>query len=157
MHRPFPEDGEPPTVLLFIASDCPVANGYAPSITAIRRDYANEGVRFFLVNVEGKASKAELLTHANEYELAAPILLDHRHKLARRVAATVTPEAVVIRPGGAIAYRGRIDDRYPDLGVRRPKATTSELRDALDAVLAGREVAVPAAAAVGCLIEDWAP
>ena len=66
--------------------------------------------------------------------------------------ATVTPTAVVLDREGAVRYRGRIDDFYAALGKPRRQATTHELRDALDAVLAGKPVAVPEAKALGCYI-----
>ena len=155
-YRPIPSDLGIPTVLLFTATDCPVANGYAPRIRALHAEYAGPGMRFFVVNVEPDATVEALREHALAYDLPGPILLDRDHALARFAGAQTTPEAVVLLPGGAVAYRGRIDDQVPSLGVRRPAATTSELRDALDAVLNGRPVAVPRAPAVGCLIEDWA-
>ncbi|MFT5732818.1 MAG: hypothetical protein ACJAQ3_000363 [Planctomycetota bacterium] len=156
VHHPIPQLADELTVLIFSASDCPVANGYAPEIRAIHSDYVDRGVRFYLVNVEASTSVEALSEHAAEYELPGPILMDRDHALAALVGAEVTPEAVLVRPGGAIAYCGRINDQHPELGVRRPVATTHELRDALESVLAGRPVAVPRAAAVGCFIEDWA-
>jgi hypothetical protein len=71
------------------------------------------------------------------------------------VKATVTPEAAVV-VGNRVAYRGRIDDRYVDLGLERPKATTHDLADAVSAVLAGRPIANPTTQAVGCFIADFA-
>ncbi len=155
-YRPIPEVGEAVTVLIFSSSDCPVANGYAPEIRSLHDDYAARGLRFFVINVEPHTPVAELTAHAHEYGLPRPLLLHREHALAGTVGATVTPEAVVLLPGGEVAYRGRIDDRVPELGVRRPVATRRELRDALDALLVGRDVDVPRTAAVGCLIEDWA-
>lgn len=153
MHHPISQ--EEPTVLIFTASDCPVANGYAPEIAALHGDYANRGVRFFLVNVEPDAAVADLIEHADRYRLPRPILQDRDHGLASFVGAEMTPEALVIAPGGEVLYRGRIDDQFPELGVRRSAASARELRDALDSTLAGRPIAVPRTKAVGCLIRDW--
>ena len=85
--------------------------------------------------------------------LLCPVLIDRRHELIRQVGPRpVTPEAVVVAPDGTLAYRGRIDDLYAALGKRRYEATTHDLRDALDAVLAGKPVANPREPAVGCAI-----
>src|SRR5258706_161747 len=84
--------------------------------------------------------------------LQAPV---RRHGLAKFVGATITPEAVVYA-GGRVAYRGRIDDRYVDLGLERPAATTHDLAEALAAVLAGTPVPHPTTQAVGCYIADLA-
>ena len=51
---------------------------------------------------------------------------------------------------GEILYRGRIDNLFPALGSRRQQASRHELRDALDAVLDGKPVAVSRSEAVGC-------
>jgi hypothetical protein len=59
----------------------------------------------------------------------------------------------VITPGG-LAYRGRIDDLYPELGKKRAAPTKRDLREALAAVLAGKPVPVPRTEAVGCSIPD---
>jgi hypothetical protein len=57
---------------------------------------------------------------------------------------------------GKVVYRGRIDDRYVDLGLERPAATTHDLGDALEAVMTGKPVAHPTTQAVGCYIADFA-
>ena len=56
----------------------------------------------------------------------------------------------------AVAYRGRIDNRYVELGVERPAATQRDLADALAAVVAGKPVAAATTQAVGCYIADFA-
>jgi hypothetical protein len=68
------------------------------------------------------------------------------------VGATVTPEVAVMERGGKVVYLGRIDDLYVDLGKRRAAPTRRYLRDALDAVLNGKPVAVAKIDPVGCFI-----
>ena len=65
----------------------------------------------------------------------------------------MTP-AVVLGADGARVYRGRIDDRYLAPGQYRMKPTTRELRDAIEAVLAGRPVPVAEMKAAGCPLTD---
>ena len=65
---------------------------------------------------------------------------------------TVTPEAVVLAPGGQGLYRGRIDDKYVSLGQPRFHINRHDLRDALDAVVQGRPVPTPNTRAIGCFI-----
>lgn len=141
-------------VLLFTTVDCPIANGYAPAIRELAAAYGPRGVRFFLVHVDPDVDPPQARRHAGEYGYELPILLDGQHELVRAMGATITPEAVVLGPGGSLVYRGRIDDWYAALGRKRSRPTTADLRDALDAVLAGRPVAVPRTEAVGCLIPD---
>lgn len=150
---PWPGPGAPATVWVFVTTDCPIANGQAPAIEAIGRAYAGRGVRLFVVHVDPAATDEAVRAHAAAYGYTCPVLVDRDHTLVRHAGARVTPEAFVFDAAGALRYRGRIDDRYPALGTRRPEPTSHELRDALDAVLAGRAVAVPETAAEGCTIE----
>jgi len=145
------------SVLLFITDDCPIANAYAPEIAAIVRDFADRPVRFFAVHVDPAITVEAAREHARAYGLPCPVLIDREHRLVRLTGATTTPEAAVLAVGGELLYRGRIDDCWADLGVRRHTPTTHDLRDALQSALAGRTVARPWQAAVGCYIPDREP
>jgi len=89
------------------------------------------------------------------YEGSLQALRDPKLALVTYVKATVTPESAVV-VGNRVAYHGRIDDRYVELGLERPAPTRHDLADALTAVLAGRAVAQPTTQAVGCFIADFA-
>jgi hypothetical protein len=112
---------------------------------------------FRLVYVNPTEAATAIREHmaAFAYAGATDAIRDSTLALAKFVGATVTPEAVVYA-GGRVAYRGRIDDRYVDLGLERPAATTHDLADALAAVLAGKPVLHPTTQAVGCFIADLA-
>ena len=135
-----------------VLPDCPIANGYAPEINRLCRDYTSRGVRFYLVQVDPDTSPQQASQHAREFGYACPVVLDAQHALVRRAGATVVPEAAVFAPDGERKYLGRIDDQYADLGKRRAQATSRDLRDALDAVLADRPVPRPVTQPVGCSI-----
>ena len=78
-------------------------------------------------------------------------------QLARVAGATITPEAAVFAHGAGeptLVYRGRIDDRYVDLGRARPAPTVRDLDDVLDAIGAGVPVRFRSTEAVGCVIAD---
>lgn len=150
-HRPLAPGGAP-TVLLFITTDCPIANAYAPEIGRLVADHPD--VRFFLVHVDPDVTPDDARAHARDFDLPGPILIDTDHALVRRTGATVTPEAVVLAPDGAIAYRGRIDDWFVELGRKRPRPTKRDLRAALAAVQAGDPVANARTTPVGCLIPE---
>jgi hypothetical protein len=128
-------------------SDCPIANQFAPEIHRIVAAYPT--VEFRMVYED--AGDAE--RHAKEYGFSAPVVVDRDRSIAKRLGATITPEAVVT-VGGEVRYRGRIDDRYYDLGKWRFQPTTQDLRDALDDVLAGRRVRVAETKAIGCSITE---
>ena len=95
--------------------------------------------------------------HLTEYGEQATAVRDPRHTLVEFSGATITPEAAVYVSGdGAarLAYRGRIDDRYVDFGRARPQPLKRDLREALEALLAGRSVVPQTTPAVGCIIAD---
>ena len=144
-------------VFLFTSTDCPISNRYAPEVRRIAERFAPQGVVFRLVYPSRAETAAAIRAHmqAFSYEGATEALRDSRLALVKFSGATITPEAVVYA-GGRIVYRGRIDDRYVDLGVERPAATTHELADALAAVVAGEAVPHPKTQAVGCYIADLA-
>jgi peroxiredoxin len=141
-------------VLFFVTTDCPLANGYAPEMNRIAQAYAPKGVLFYAVQGDSTVPDEEVRRHAREYGYRFPALLDPLLVLARSTGATVTPEAVVLSPEGAVLYLGRIDNRVEDFGKVRIAATEFDLRDALDAVLAGRPVPHPRTRALGCAITN---
>ena len=144
-------------VFLFTSTDCPISNRYAPEVRRIVSTFARQGVVFRLVYPNPSEQAAAIREHMSAfgYDGSFEALRDPALALVKHVKATVTPEAAVVA-GGRVAYLGRIDDRYVDLGLERPAPTTHDLADALTAVLAGKAVSRPTTQAVGCFIADFA-
>jgi peroxiredoxin len=139
-------------VLFFVTADCPVTNSYVPEMNRIQTTFTARGVRFFAVDAGPNTTPAAAAAYATDYHYGFPLLLDPRQVLVQLTGATVTPQAVVLAPDGNLIYRGRIDNRVADFGSRRPEATVHDLRDALDAVLAGKAVPQPFTKSIGCAI-----
>ena len=137
-------------VLFFTTTDCPLSNSYVPEMNRIRADYAGRGVAFYAVQTDTTIPDAEVRKHAREFGFTFPVLLDPRQLLVRLAGATATPEAAVLSSDGQILYLGRIDNRVVDFDKRRPAATEPDLRNAIDAVLAGKPVARSRTDVVGC-------
>jgi len=151
------ECGEPScraAVVIFVTTDCPIANRSAMEIEKIRADFEPKGVKLTLVHVDPDLSSKDAARHAAEYGLKAPMVIDRKHHLVLATGATVTPEAVVIDRSGQICYRGRINDQFADYGARRKDAKTHDLRDAISAVIEGRTVKIPRTKAIGCFISE---
>ena len=142
------------TVLLFIRSDCPITNRYAPDLKRIADKFAPDGVAFWLVYPDPAETDGSIQKHIAEYQLPGKPLRDPGRTLIRRAHATVAPEAAVFDSGGKLIYHGRIDDRWVEIGKSRPAPTTHDLEDAISAVLAGRPVAHPETRAIGCSLAD---
>jgi hypothetical protein len=156
--NPFEPAGKA-SVMFFVATDCPISNSYAPEIQRVCREYGARGVGCSLmyedVETSGTRLDDEVRKHLREYRYAdIPAAIDRSRAMAKRARAIVTPQAVVIDRAGAIRYSGRIDNFYAALGKPRQQITEHDLRDALDAVLAGRPVPKAETTAVGCYIAD---
>lgn len=150
-HR-LPDAKSKAMVLLFIAADCPISNGYAPEINRICNEYSRRKISFFVVYPDADLAAATARKHAREFGYRCPVLLDPTHRLVKRMGATVTPEAAVLSPGGKLLYRGRIDDRYLDFGKKRNRPGQRDLRLALDDIVKGKTVANRFTKAIGCFI-----
>ncbi len=144
-------------VFVFTTTDCPIANRYAPEITRLHDTFASAGVLFRLIYPNPADSAPLIREHLRAYRYPLQGLRDPGHALVRRARATVTPEAAVFDRAGRLLYRGRIDDRYVELGVDRQVPTRRDLENALTAALAGRPAPEPVTQAVGCLLADMRP
>lgn len=140
------------TVLLYVATSCPISNRYAPEVLRLRDRFTARGVAFHVVYPNTDETVAAVREHARAYGYGPAVLRDPGHELVRRSGVTVTPEAAVFRSGGHLAYRGRIDDRFVDFGRERAAPTRRDLEEALEALLAGGHVPRPSTTALGCAI-----
>src|SRR5580704_124421 len=93
-------------VLIFVRTDCPVANRYAPTIQKLSEEHAAKAA-FWLV-YPSKAESAEVIRkHEREYGYKIPALRDPQHVLVRQSRAEITPEVAVFDPGRKLIYHGR--------------------------------------------------
>jgi len=151
---PFQASNVVATVFIFVATDCPISNRYAPEVQRLQTEFSSKGIAFWLVYPDRDNSADTIRKHLKDYRYSIDALRDPEHSLVKRTGARVTPEAVVFDRNREIVYRGRIDDRYVDLGQMRPAPTRKDLEEALAAVLDGKPVPVPTTRAIGCHIPD---
>ena len=150
-----PAPGVRATVFVFITTDCPIANRYAPDIQRLAAIFTSQGVRFWLVYANPHEPLESIRNHLRQFQYAIPALRDPEHALVRFTKATVSPEAAVVDQGGVLLYHGRIDDRWVNIGRDRPSPTRRDLVEALSAILDGKPVAQAATPAVGCILSDF--
>jgi len=151
---PFQASNIVATVFIFVATDCPISNRYAPEVQRLQTEFSSKGIAFWLVYPDRDVSADTIRKHINDYHYSIGALRDPEHSLVKRTGARVTPEAVVFDRNQEIVYRGRIDDRYVELGQMRPAPTQKNLEEALTAVVTGKPVSVPSTRAIGCHIPD---
>ena len=135
-------------VLIFIATRCPVSNAYNDRMQQLAADYKAKGINVIGINSNVTEPLAEVKSHASEKGLTFTILKDDGNKIADRLGATHTPEAYVLDANMKLVYHGRIDNSQRTEGV-----TSSDLRDALDELLAGKTISKTGGVAFGCSIK----
>ena len=133
---------------MFMATQCPVSNAYNERMVKLYDAYSKKGIAVVGINANKQESVDEITSHSKEHGFKFPVLKDEQNKIADLYAAQVTPEVFVVNPEGKLVYHGSIDDsRNVD------KVKTQTLSVALDALLAGKSVAVSETKAFGCSIK----
>jgi peroxiredoxin len=136
-------------VVIFIATKCPYSNAYNVRMRDLAAAYEKQGVMFLGINSNNTEPEAEVRSHAKEHGLAFSIAKDPGNKVADLYDAKRTPEVFVVTPDGKLRYHGRIDDNSEDAAqVKSP-----DLKNALDALLAGRSLEKAETKAFGCTIK----
>jgi peroxiredoxin len=144
-------------VFLFIQTDCPISNRYAPEIKRLYEKFASDGVTFWLVYPDKDDSAQAIRLHLKEFGYKMDALRDSRRELVKATGVNVKPEAAVFIPledGMRMVYRGRIDDLVAAFGKTRPAPTTHDLEETLENILGGKPVTTKTTMAIGCSISD---
>jgi hypothetical protein len=140
-------------VLVFLRRDCPVSSRYAPVIRQISAQHERDA-SFWLVFPDKSETSQTIHNYLREYGYRLPALRDPGHALVKLAQVQITPEVALFNRRHELLYAGRIDNWYLDLGRSRPAPTTHELKDALQAALAGKPPAANQVRGVGCYISD---
>lgn len=138
----------PLTVVMFIATQCPVSNAYNDRMEQLFEKYSVKGVGIVGINANKEEDVAAITAHAKEHGFKFPVLKDVKNVIADSYGAQVTPEIFVITKDGAVAYHGRIDDSRKAENVQ-----SQDLALALDSLLAGRKPPKTETKAIGCTIK----
>jgi peroxiredoxin len=139
-------------VFMVQMNGCPIVRLAMPTLRAVRDEYRQRGVEFFLLNPNVQDSAASAKAESDDYEFGLPIWLDHTQSVAEMLGVTRTAEVFVVDPKTwRLMYHGPLDDRL-SYEAQRP-VQHHYLTDALDSVLAGKPVKVATANSAGCLID----
>jgi hypothetical protein len=138
-------------VVVFVGTECPLANLYIPVLIELQKTYAPKGVQFLLINSNSQDSFVAVAAHALERNVPFPVLKDFDQETADSFGAKRTPEAFLLDANRVIRYHGRIDDQY-GINARREQPTRRDLKEALDELLAGKPVLTAETEVSGCVI-----
>lgn len=145
--------GLPAMVIVFTCNHCPYAQAWEERLNQIGHDYAGRA-GMVLINANDSVkhpadSPEAMAARAREHNFSVPYLHDADQSVARAYGAARTPEVFAFDGERRLVYHGAPDDNYEEASA----VTSAYLRDALDAVLAGRPVAIPETPARGCTIK----
>lgn len=138
-------------VVAFVGVECPLVKLYAERLATLNKKYAKHGVTFIGVNSNQQDSLAELAHFARVNGIEFPLLKDPANRVADEFQAERTPEVFVLDASRNVRYQGRIDDQFT-YGIQRPQVEKEYLVQAIDELLAGKEVSTPKTEVVGCHI-----
>ena len=141
-------------IVIFSCNHCPYVQAYEDRIKQIRKDYQNKGVEVIAINSNEDKGYPEdsfenMKKRAADKKFNFLYLRDEDQSVARAYDATHTPEIFLFNGDRKLAFHGKIDDNWqePD------KAKNHYLKDALDELLAGKEISVPETFTIGCTIK----
>jgi peroxiredoxin len=151
-------------IVVFSCNHCPYVMGSEDRMIKLYADYKPKGVAMVAINSNEAEnhptdSFEHMIERARDKKFAFPYVRDESQEVALAYGALRTPHYFVFDKERKLRYTGRMDDNPRQPG----KETTHELRDALDALLEGREPAVPATNPIGCNVkwkgkeEHWMP
>jgi peroxiredoxin len=139
--------GKKAIVLLFSGIECPRSVAAEPRVAEMAKKYRDSGAAFLAINANWNESVAQIKDHYATQGLGFPVLKDEGGRVADLYRVTVQPTVIVMDGSFGIRYRGLIDDHKVEEFVRTPY-----LRNALEAILEGREVEVKSTEPLGCVV-----
>ena len=134
-------------VILITNKSCPVCKRFAPVVNEIVEDYADQEVAFLMLNPMEHETIDDCKDAVKRYGFKARYISDPKGILAQALAVNSTGDAFVLDRARTLRYRGAISDQF-GLGYNLDEPRETYLRDAINAVVSGGEVVVPA---------TWAP
>ena len=145
----------PALVVVFMCNHCPFVKHIRGGLAQLARDYAPRGVAMVGINSNDVAnypedSPAKMAAEAKSAGYIFPYLYDQTQSVAKAYRAACTPDLFLFDKNQRLAYRGQLDDSRPGNGM---PVTGKDLRDALDAVLAGKSAPANQKPSIGCNIK----
>ena len=145
--------GKNGTLVIFTCNHCPFVKAWEKRIVEIGNAYSKKGIGVIAIDANDPAVQApdsyeEMQTRAKERGFQFPYVVDATSDVARAFGATRTPEFFLFDKDGKLVYHGALDDNKDAAQASQPY-----LKDALEAVLAGKPVATAETKAIGCSIK----
>lgn len=148
-------EGAPAYLVMFICNHCPFVIHIKKELAALCGEYEEKGVAVVGINANDVSTHPEdspqkMKADKDRFGYTFPYLFDESQETAKAYRAACTPDFFVFDRDRNLVYRGQMDDSRPGSGV---PVTGADLRDALDAVLAGQPVPEQQKPSMGCNIK----
>jgi peroxiredoxin len=145
-------------LVIFLCRHCPFVQHIKNELARIGRDYEDRGLGVVAISANDADTYADdspesLREFARETGFNFPLCHDETQEVAKAYRAACTPDFFLFDENRELVYRGQLDDSRP--GSDTP-VDGSDLRSAIDAVLAGEEVTEEQKPSIGCNIK-WKP
>jgi peroxiredoxin len=147
--------GKPALLVMFISVHCPFVKHVQTQLAQIGKDYASQGLAMVGISpndIEKYPDDApehlQALAHAEGFNF--PLCCDASQAIAKAYTAACTPDFFLFDGAQHLAYRGQLDDSRPSNG--KP-VTGQDLRDAIESLLAGKDVDHNQRPSIGCNIK----
>lgn len=142
-------------LVMFICRHCPYVGHVQDELALLGRDYAGKPIDLVAISAnDARAYPADapdsLAEQAEQVGFDFPYLYDESQDTARAYGAACTPDFFLFDADHQLAYRGRLDESRPSTDT---PVTGTDLRGAIDAVLAGEQVPEPHHPSMGCGIK----
>lgn len=150
--------GSQALLVMFICQHCPFVKHIQEELARLGKDYINSNVAIVGISANDANNYPDdapdqLKAMAQELDLSFPLCYDESQETAKAYTAACTPDLFLFDAQRQLVYRGQLDDSRPSNG--KPVIGT-DLRAAIDAVLAGQLVNLQQQPSVGCNIK-WKP
>lgn len=139
---------KPATVIMFLATQCPIVTDYVERIDNLVKTYGEKNVQFVGINSNRQENIKEISEYSEKYGFEFTVLKDPENNIADYFGARRTPEVFLLDAKRMLRYMGAIDNS--------PKEPTKHyLQNALDLMIAGENIPKESkkTRAVGCTIK----
>ncbi|MBI2996610.1 MAG: thioredoxin family protein [Candidatus Melainabacteria bacterium] len=143
-------------VVMFTCNHCPYVQAYEQRLIDLQSFFKDKLVSFVAINSNNEINYPEdsfenMIKRAKEKGYNFPYLRDQTQEIVKKFGASYTPEVFVFDQNKVLKYHGRIDDNYKE----PKKVTKQDLKEAIEAVLANKEIKSSETQAIGCTVK-WA-
>ena len=150
--------GKKALLVMFICRHCPYVQHIKSELSRLNKDYQNKDIGIVAISSNDAAnypddSPKSLKEMAKEFEFSFPYCYDETQEVAKAYSAACTPDFFLFNERRELVYRGQLDDSRPE---NNKPLNGKDLRNAIDAVLAGKPVSKDQKPSIGCNIK-WKP